>query len=100
YVWLGSENEPQGGDITAQQKATYQAVRGAGANNMVVFESGIGSSWADSPGMDAGGYGSMTNVAFDLHVYGWVNNKSTDQNSVDQWISKQVGILNGYKTGD
>lgn len=87
YVWFGSMNEPQGGDITAQQVATYDAVRNAGAGNIVVMESGVGSGNPGQTGpavLDASAYARMTNIVWDLHAYGWITGGNPDQDAVNQ----------------
>jgi len=98
YVWFGSMNEPQGGDITGQQIATYQAIRNQGASNMILFEAGVGAGNPGQTGpavLDASSYGGLHGVGWDLHFYGWVNGKNPDQNSVD---SKLIGAA-GSGTG-
>ena len=97
YVWFGTMNEPQndyGADeanITAEQLATYNAIRGAGAGNIMMMEAGTGGGNPGAVGAGSGltesSYTSMKNVVWDLHFYGWTNNYNPDQNSMNSvWL--------------
>lgn len=116
YVWFGSMNEPQGSrsgydlsDITAQQVATYNAIRGTGAgqaantNAMILMEAGIGGGnpgtiGATAPGGSPSSYSSMTGIIWDHHMYPWmsqaVNNNvwPTDQTFI-------TGVVTGSVSG-
>lgn len=99
YVWFGSMNEPQGGDVTAQQVATYNAIRGAGSNAMLMMEAGAGGGNPGSVGagpLNPAAYANMHNVAWDLHFYGWLDGGSTDQNAMN---AAMVGDGNSGVTG-
>ena len=75
-VWFGTPNEPDANnpqDIVDQQVAVYNAIRGAGNNNMVMMEL-QGGGTATPMQADASAYSKMTNIAWDGHYYGWVNN--------------------------
>ena len=92
YVWFGTMNEPNTGTygaseaaITTQEVATYDAIRGAGNNSMIMMEldgGGNPGSVGANFGMTASAYSSMTNIAWDLHYYGWASGYSTDQATV------------------
>ena len=100
YVWFGSMNEPQGGDITGQQIATYQAIRNQGASNLILFEAGVGGGNPGQTGpaaLDASAYGGLHGVAWDLHFYGWVNGKNPDQSSVDDRLIGAAGTGVGIR---
>jgi hypothetical protein len=102
YVWFGSENEPQGGDMSAQHVATYNAIRGQGANNMIMFVGGIGGGNPGTTGMAVltpSDYASMTNIIWDLHFYGWSANFSTDQNTVNAALLGDSGTMILAMTG-
>lgn len=89
YVWFGTMNEPQGGDIPRQQVAIYNAVRGTGANNVVMMEAGLGGGDPGQVGptaLPASDYAGMHNVAWDIHIYGWLTQGSTDQAKIDSMI--------------
>lgn len=76
YVWFGTANEPNSAnpqEIVDQEVAIYNAIRGAGNNNMIMLELQGGGS-AQPMQADAGAYANMTNVAWDGHYYGWVAN--------------------------
>lgn len=105
YVWFGTMNEPQGGAgmaaITAQQVATYDAIRGAGADNLILLEAGAGGGNPGTVGAGSGltesAYATMTGVVWDLHFYGWMSAYSTDQSVVNATLlgapDNQTGIL-------
>ena len=92
YVWFGTMNEPNSGAygaaeaaITTQEVATYNAIRGAGNNSMIMMElygGGNPGTIGAGFGMTAPAYANMTNIAWDLHFYGWAANYSTDQATV------------------
>ncbi len=100
YIWFGSMNEPQGGDITSQQIATYQAIRNQGANNMILFEAGLGGGNPGATGpaeLNASSYAGLHNVGWDLHFYGWVNGYNPDQTSVDNTLLGAAGSGTGIR---
>ncbi len=85
-------NEPNSGTygaseaaITTQEVATYDAIRATGNNMMIMMEldgGGNPGTVGASFGMTASAYSTMTNIAWDLHYYGWSSNYSTDQATV------------------
>lgn len=100
YVWFGTMNEPQGGDITAEQVATYNAIRGTGADNILLMEAGVGGGnpgLTGPPTLKTASYASMRNVAFDLHFYGWTTNFNTDQNIVNAKLLGAAGTGTGIR---
>jgi hypothetical protein len=97
YVWFGTMNEPQGGDITGQEVATYNAIRGAGNNNIIMMEAGYGIGNPGPAGigsLTASDYTSMTNIAWDMHSYGWMYD-STDQTVVNNELLGSESSLTG-----
>jgi dienelactone hydrolase len=89
YVWFGTMNEPQGGNIPGQQAAIYAAIRGAGNNTIIMMEAGHGGGDPGQVGptaLSASTYAGMHNVAWDLHIYGWITRGSTDQGQMDGMI--------------
>ena len=92
YVWFGTMNEPNSGTygpseaaISTQEVATYNAIRGAGNNSMIMMEldgGGNPGSVGAGFGMTPSSYSGMTNIAWDLHYYGWSSGYSTDQATV------------------
>jgi mannan endo-1,4-beta-mannosidase len=89
YVWGGSMNEPQFGDLTAEHVLFYQAWRGAGNQNPILFVGGIGGGNPGSTGvsvLNPNAYSKMTLVGFDEHFYGWVSNYSTNQSDVNNML--------------
>jgi hypothetical protein len=103
YVWFGTMNEPQNGygadeaNLTAGQLATYNAIRGAGNNSIILLEAGVGGGNPQTVGAGSGltvsSYAKMANVVWDLHFYGWVANGSTDQNTVNNAL---LGSASGH----
>lgn len=78
-VWLAAgQNEPQGGNIAAEQQAGYTAIRNTGNNNLIALESlgggNPGSMGGGYAGIPTNSYASMSGVFFDLHFYQWVVN--------------------------
>jgi poly(3-hydroxybutyrate) depolymerase len=100
YVWFGTENEPQGGDISTEQAAVYKAIRGTGNDTIVMMEAGVGSG---NPGyvglgtLSAGAYAEMHNVVWDMHAYGWVAQGSTDPAAMENAIAGSAGDGQGVR---
>jgi hypothetical protein len=90
YVWFGTTNEPPTAPgLSEWQQATYNAIRGAGNNSIILLEiAGWPGGWQTD--MDAGVYASMTNVVWDTHYYGWISNYSTDQGTVNQALASEI----------
>ena len=84
YVQFGTANEPVGSaqDLANQESAIYDAIRGAGNNNMVFLEANGSGPLSQSPQQQfPDAFRKMHNVAMDVHNYAWVaeqNNTSTD----------------------
>jgi poly(3-hydroxybutyrate) depolymerase len=97
YVWFGSLNEPQWNgraNITGEQIAVYNAIRGAGDNTIIMMEAGVGGGDPGSVGagvLNPSAYAGMTKIVWDLHFYGWVlDDSNTDQSYADSWLLGQV----------
>jgi len=98
YVWFGTMNEPQGGDITGEQVNVYNAIRNTGSDTMLLMEAGVGAGNPGQTGpavLNPSAYSGMYNVAWDLHYYGWVTGYSTDQNTVNAKLLGCVGCGTG-----
>jgi len=101
YVWFGTMNEPQGGDITGEHVNVYNAIRNTGSDTIILMEAGVG---AGNPGMtgpavlDKSKYTNMYNVAWDLHFYGWASGFSTDQSKVNSVLLGCVGCGTGIQS--
>jgi hypothetical protein len=103
YVWFGTDNEPSAIDadgnrdeaaLSTWQQQTYQAIRGAGNNNIIMVES---NCYDGNPGVDCNVgytpsvYAGMTNIVWDDHFYGWiVPGNSADQATVDQTLAQEA----------
>jgi Cellulase (glycosyl hydrolase family 5) len=102
YVWFGTMNEPQGGDIAAAQRATYDAIRGTGNNNPILLEQlGGGNPGSMGPrgyaAISSSAYTQMRNTVLDIHFYQWgvdhiLGHYSSDQNQI-------TSVLLGSDTG-
>lgn len=100
YVWVGSMNEPQGGLMTPEHVAVYNAVRAADPTKMVMLVCGIGGG---NPGAVGAGsltpsaYGAMTNIVWDLHFYGWSSQYNTNQATVTAMLTGDAGTHVGVR---
>jgi poly(3-hydroxybutyrate) depolymerase len=96
YVWFGTMNEPSGGSsagISDQELATYNAIRSTGSNAILMLElygGGNPGTIGIPGGMSDADYASMSNVAWDLHFYGWSVNFSTDAGTISAAIAADV----------
>lgn len=98
-VWFGTNNEPPDlPGLSGWQSATYDAVRSTGSNAPVMIEV---DGWADptsfgsGPAYNPADYAKMTNTILDLHFYGWLTNKSTDQQVNNNFLA--AAIANAQK---
>lgn len=97
YVWIETMNEPSDtsneAEVTDQEVAIYNAVRGAGNTAPMMIEL-IGG--ADASGLTVASYTTMTNVIWDIHIYGWYNDYSTSITSLDAAIGTHIAELTGF----
>jgi hypothetical protein len=100
YVWFEPHNEPQGGDITAEQVAVYNAIRATGNNNPI----GIQLMGGGDPGflsyMNLSSYTSMTNVFIAPHFYDWLAKYSTDPGTISSALQSEVSQAQQIQTAD
>jgi hypothetical protein len=102
-VWFGTDNEPSEktssdpnapndpAALSAWQLSTYQAIRNAGNNSVVMLElNGWGDPASMGEGYTASAYSQMYNVVWDLHYYGWLTGYSTDQAKNDAFLAAAV----------
>ncbi len=102
YVWFGTLNEPSqtdGGtsDIVAEHVATYNAIRGAGNNNIVMLVQAGG--WT-STGFTQASYSNMTNVAWDTHFYPWVAGYNADLGANQTALMNQIANAQAITSAD
>lgn len=100
YVIFGTNNEPSETNSSKQndpaglsqwQLQTYQAIRNAGNDAIVLLElNGWGDPSSMGQGYDPSAYAQMYNVAWDMHYYGWLTNYSTDQDTNNAFIAAAV----------
>ncbi len=124
YVWLGTENEPDSTDresIVQNVRATYDAIRSTGNNNIVCILSRgggytediltyanyiQGGSVPNYPGSGSGsGFGAgsssvtaMRNIIWDMHFYLWANPAASVEvveNTLWNGIDSQWGPFGG-----
>ena len=124
YVWFGSQNEmgatnevfsPANAALnTANQVACYNAIRGIGyasGNPLAMFTICAGFGTADgtvgpAQGFVASDYLSMYNIAWEMHDSYYSDgeikycNGTPDATSALQWMTGQVGPVNGALGGN
>jgi mannan endo-1,4-beta-mannosidase len=85
YVWFGTFNEPPttGGSLSQWQRTTYDAIRGAGNNNPILLQVSGSRPKNLNAALDPSTYASMTNVIWDVHIYGYQSDFSTDPATVE-----------------
>lgn len=105
FVWFMSTNEANQPGVEAGHAAIYNAVRGAGNNNIILFDPvvGGGPGLQGPTALNASTYANMTNVGWDQHFYAWMVSRTTDQPTVnaglasfiaqDQQISSLDGVM-------
>jgi hypothetical protein len=92
YVWFGTDNEPSEDPsaeaLSTWQEQTYQAIRNAGNDSIVLVEMNCGSTPSScGAGYTTSVYSGMTNIVWDAHYYGWLTGYSTDANTITQSLS-------------
>jgi Cellulase (glycosyl hydrolase family 5) len=100
YVWYETQNEPQGGDITAENVAVYNAVRATGNNNPVGFQPLGGGNPGFLSSMDASAYTSMSNVYMAGHFYAWIDGYSTDPATVSAALGNEISAAQSLQSAD
>jgi len=103
YVWFGTCNEPTITDgngtygdlagLATWQQSTYNAIRGAGNNNIVECETTV-PSYNGSSGYTASVYGAMTNVVWGPHFYSWTWGSDTTSVSESTILNSRVNSTN------
>jgi hypothetical protein len=121
YVWFGTNNEPSliypgnsnavatgPQSLSAWQKATYNAIRGAGNTNPIFLEPGgdaVGNyrNGAGIPLMafqDPAVVATMTNVIWDPHIYGFGNNYAMDDATNNAFVTGMVAAAQAVQSAD
>jgi Cellulase (glycosyl hydrolase family 5) len=97
-VWFGTANEPNDSSdeqqVVNQEVGIYNAIRGAGSNNMVMLEADGGGTFGPQQA-DPSAYAAMNNVAWDMHFYGGVTNGDTSVSDNISAIQSEAGGANG-----
>jgi hypothetical protein len=94
-IW-GTQNEP-GGPPDNEIRRIYQAIRGAGNNNLIMCCINGGWTFAD---MNPANYSDMHGVVWDIHYYGWLPNYAMDQGTVDRKLQEMVDQGMSYTSRD
>jgi len=93
-VWFGTPNEPDNSAnlkaITDQERAVYDAIRGAGSQAMIMLEERGGGWSTDATVQNASTFADMTNVAWDVHYYGGETNGNQDPSVLAKAIQAHV----------
>jgi hypothetical protein len=120
YVWLGTENEPDSVNregIVQNVRATYDAIRNTGNNNIVCILSRGGGYTEDlltyanyiqggsvpnypnsGPGAGGSSVKAMRNIIWDMHLYLWANPSASIEeveNTLWNGIDSQWGPFAG-----
>ncbi len=85
-----SQNEPQGGNIDAEQEAVYNAVRSTGNNSPVGFNVYGGGDSGFSSYENATWLKTTTNTYITEHFYGWSSGYSTDPTAVQNALDSEL----------
>jgi hypothetical protein len=97
-VWFGTANEPNDPfneqDVVDQETGIVNAVRSTGNNNMVMLEAQGGGSFGPQQA-DTSAYAGMSNVAWDIHYYGWETNGDTSVPDNVAAIQNEMAGANG-----
>lgn len=107
YVWFASINEPDGNwnDLIAEHIATYNAIRGAGNNTIILFMP-RGGSYVDFLAGNNAYLTTMTNVGWDTHFYGWATQiygtgpYDTTPGATAQALLAQISATQAYQSAD
>ena len=99
---------PRARDPSAWQAATYAAIRGTGNKNPILLEPG-----GDVVGTFRGGAGvpmmafqdptvvaTMTNVIWDPHIYGYMDNYATDAATNNALVTQVVAAVQAVQSAD
>jgi hypothetical protein len=100
YVWFEPQNEPQGGDITGEQVAVYNAVRNAGNNNPVGLQLLGGGNPGFLSAMNVDAYSSMTNTFLAPHFYDWLAKYSTDPGTIAAALQGEISQAQTITSAD
>jgi hypothetical protein len=94
-IW-GTQNEP-GGSPDEEIRRIYQAIRGAGNDNVVLMC--INGGWSFD-GMNPANYDDLVNVCWDIHYYGWLPNYSQDQGVCNNKLQSMIDQGASFRSQD
>jgi hypothetical protein len=98
-VWYQVHNENEGGDISAEHQAVYQAIRPI-TNSMILFDPIGGGNPPPSQGLNRAVYATMHNVAFDEHVYPWMFKGETNTTVITAKIREFIADMQTVTSAD
>jgi hypothetical protein len=93
YVWFGPNNEPPGDGLTAWEQESYNTIRSAGNNSIIMLDlpgGGYPGNTIAAYGMDASVYARMTNIVLDPHFYGWVTRGDNSQGAATSAMQEEL----------
>jgi len=103
-VWFGTANEPDNSsnlkEITDQERAIYDGIRGTGSKAMILLEERGGGWSMDATVQNASTFANMHNVAWDFHYYGGETNGNQDPTVLANAIKAHVDGSQVVKSGD
>lgn len=101
YVWFGTFNEPMPtSGLSAWQQATYNAIRGTGSNAMLMVEVSGSRPSNLQQALNPSVYATMTNIVWDVHVYPYQNDYSTDETSIADNINGMIAAAQKITSAD
>jgi hypothetical protein len=102
YVWFGTFNEPPttGGSLSQWQRTTYDAIRGAGNKNPILMQVSGSRPKNLNAALVPSTYGNMTNVIWDVHIYGYQSDYSTDPIAVEANANAMFAAAQRIKSAD
>jgi hypothetical protein len=102
YVWIESQNscgDPTNAQVGQNHTMVYNAVRGAGNNNLILLNVQCGDS-NTTLGLSQSNYSTMANVAWDVHFYGWAFSNTTTQADSDALGKVFVGYFTVFNSSN
>ena len=102
HVWFGTFNEPPttGGSLSQWQQMTYDAIRRAGNQNPILLQVSGSRPKNLNAALDPPTYGNMTNVIWDVHIYGYQSDYSTDPITVEANMDAMFAAAQRIKSAD
>lgn len=101
YVWFGTYNEPKPtANLSPWQRATYDAIRGAGNNSPIMLEVSGSRPSNLQQALNPTVYATMTNVLWDAHDYPYMNDYNKDPTSITENINALITAAQTIRSAD